>query len=339
MATRASREKHIIASVSTAVPAAEAHPVPATLYQGSKQKLAGRIWKNIRDFEFTSALDAFGGTGCVAHMLKTSGKRVVYNDILGFNHAIGKALIGNRSVTLSEDGIRFVSTRDPAVEYPSFISDNFRSVFFLDGENERLDMAAANIARLDNPYRVALARFALFQARIVKRPYNLFHRANLKVRTRQVVRTFGNKKARAAPFADHFAAFAREANRAVFDNGLECEALNVDALEIERKFDLVYIDTPFISKKGVGKDYLDFYHFLEGLSDYDGWGGRLLKKYRHLPLAGKGKNEWTKKDLTRASFDRLFEKFRNSVIVVSYREDGILASRRWRLCSKGTNGG
>jgi len=34
---------------------------------------------------------------------------------------------------------------------------------------------------------------------------------------------------------------------------------------IEGNYDLAYIDPPYISAQGVGVDYLEFYHFLEGL--------------------------------------------------------------------------
>lgn len=49
--------------------------------------------------------------------------------------------------------------------------------------------------------------------------------------------------------------------------------MNLNAIDIdnESKFDLVYIDTPYISEKGSTVDYYGFYHFLEGLLIYDNW--------------------------------------------------------------------
>jgi len=35
--------------------------------------------------------------------------------------------------------------------------------------------------------------------------------------------------------------------------------------DLDIKTDLVYIDTPYISAKGIGVNYFDFYHFLEGI--------------------------------------------------------------------------
>ena len=36
----------------------------------------------------------------------------------------------------------------------------------------------------------------------------------------------------------------------------------LDALDVPGDYDLVYVDTPYIPKSGVGVDYQDFYHFL-----------------------------------------------------------------------------
>jgi len=52
---------------------------PTTRYQGSKLKLVNWIKANIQNLEFDTALDAFGGTGCISFMLKGLGKEVTYN--------------------------------------------------------------------------------------------------------------------------------------------------------------------------------------------------------------------------------------------------------------------
>lgn len=58
-----------------------------------------------------------------------------------------------------------------------------------------------------------------------------------------------------------------------FNNNKLNKSLNLNAINIdnESKFDLVYIDTPYISEKGSTVDYYGFYHFLEGLLIYDNW--------------------------------------------------------------------
>jgi adenine-specific DNA methylase len=301
------------------------YPFPATRYQGSKARITEWIWESIKDIESDTVLDAFGGTGCMSHMLKREGKTVTYNDILKFNHIIGKALIENDYVELTASDIEFLLRKDENREYPTFIQDRFRDIFYLDEENAWLDMAITNINLLSDEYKRSLAWFALFQSCIIKRPYNLFHRANLYVRTSDVKRSFGNKTTWDRPFGELFIKFANEANKAVFNNGKRCKSLNCDALLIpeDNHYDLVYIDTPYISAGGVGVDYIDFYHFLEGMTDYENWEKKILNRYKHRPIEGRGENVWSDKKKIYNAFEELIRKYRDSVLVISYRSDGI----------------
>lgn len=295
---------------------------PSTRYQGSKAKLVDWIWEQIADLDFTTCLDAFGGTGAVAYRLKQAGKRVTYNDLLRFNYYFGLALIENNQVRLNSEEVDWLLTRHPEIAYPSFIQDNFPDIYFTDEENAWIDQTITNICQLTDPYKFALAFFALCQACIIKRPYNLFHRKNLYIRFAEVERSFGNKTTWDRPFDEWFHAFAIEVNRAVFDNGQTNRALNYEAVDVPGEYDLVYIDTPYISKQGTPVDYLAFYHFLEGLTMYDEWGKRIDLRSKHRRLKPQP-SEWTDKRRIRAAFDRLFRRYRESILVVSYRSDGI----------------
>ncbi len=295
---------------------------PTTRYQGSKLKLVDWIWNNIRGIEFESALDAFGGTGSVGYMFKTKGKRVTYNDRLKFNYYIGLALIENDNVTLSNDDIDFLLQPRPDIQYPTFIRDTFHDIYFTDAENEWLDIVVTNIKQLSDKYKQALAYFALFQACIIKRPYNLFHRKNLYMRQRNVKRSFGNKTTWDTPFEVWFRKFAYEASMGVFANEHQNTALNCDVLSVPGEYDLVYFDPPYISEKGVGVDYLAFYHFLEGLVDYESWGDKIDYRTKHRKFKHT-KSIWTNRDLIYTAFDRVFSKYKDSVLVVSYRVPGI----------------
>ncbi len=295
---------------------------PSTRYQGSKAKFVDWIWDEISDIPFHTALDAFGGTGSVAYKLKENGKSITYNDILPFNFFIGKALIENSSTLLSTSDIDYILTEHPHIDYPSFIADNFKEIYFTDEENHWLDIVRYNISTIEDEYKQALAWFALFQSCIIKRPYNLFHRKNLYVRLIDVKRTFGNKTTWDTPFETHFRIFAKEANQAVFDNGNNCYALNEDALNIKNTFDLVYIDTPYINEKGVGVDYADFYHFLNGLVLYDEWSNLIDYNSKHHRLK-REYNIWNDQNNILTGFKRLIEKFQNSILVISYRSNGI----------------
>jgi len=295
---------------------------PSTRYQGSKLKLVKWIEESLKDLNFHSALDGFAGTGSVSHMLKSLGKQVTSNDILKFNFHTGLALIENDSIKISDNEMNFLLKRQSHIKYPSFISDTFKDIYFTDEENQWIDTVRENINHLDNIYKKSLALFALFQSCIIKRPFNLFHRKNLYMRLSDVKRNFGNKTTWDTPFEVHFKKFIEEGNRAVFSNGQKNRALNMDIFDINEKFDLVYIDTPYISGKGVGVDYLDFYHFLEGLVNYSSWHDLIDYKSKHRKLKSNG-NIWINKNEIYKAFDRLFDKFKESILVVSYRSDGI----------------
>lgn len=66
---------------------------PTTRYQGSKRKILFWLHENLKDVEFESALDAYGGTCAVSYLFKLMGKNVVVNDILKFNQVIGRRIM------------------------------------------------------------------------------------------------------------------------------------------------------------------------------------------------------------------------------------------------------
>ena len=295
---------------------------PTTRYQGSKLKLLSWIWQNISHLEFNSVLEAFGGTGCVSYMMKARGKEVTFNDYLRFNQIMAQALIENNDVRLESEDIEFILRKDKAVKYDNLIERTFEEIFFTGDENALLDVVAQNIPRLEDEYKRALAYYALFQTCIIKRPYNLFHRANLYIRTAEVKRSFGNKVTWDTPFEQHFRTFIAEANEAVFASNKKCRAVCADALDVEGHYDLVYIDTPYITKSKVGVNYLDFYHFLEGMTDYPKWEQRIDYSKKHRPLKG-ARSAWSDPKKTFEAFEKLFAKYKNSTLVISYRSDGI----------------
>lgn len=295
---------------------------PSTRYQGSKQKFVDWIWSCVKDIPFQSALDAFGGTGCVSFRLKQEGKRVIYNDILAFNHIIGKALIENKDVFLEDDEVSALLKKHDLVIYPNFIEKTFKDIYFTDEENRWLDIVVTNIRRMNNIYKQAIAYFALFQSCIIKRPYNLFHRKNLYVRLQEVERSFGNKKTWDTSFDTHFRKFVVEANNAIFNNGQNCKSINLNVFDIKQDYDFVYIDTPYLNECGVGVDYADFYHFLSGIVDYENWHSHIDYSSKHLRLCRKP-NVWNKTESIYLAFEKLFTQFRASVLAISYRSNGI----------------
>lgn len=295
---------------------------PSTRYQGSKQKFIDWIWFCLKDVEFSSCLDVFGGTGCFAYRAKQRHKKVTYNDLLPFNAIIGKALIENQGTKLSDNDVKYLLDTDSAKNAPTFIENTFHDVYYTDEENRWLDRVSYKIRSMDDEYKQSMAYFALFQACIIKRPYNLFHRKNLYVRMQDVERSFGNKKTWDTPFPVHFKKFVQEINKASFNSGEPCFSICEDALSVNGDYDLVYIDTPYIGESGKCVDYADFYHFLSGLTQYNNWGEMIDYSFPHKRLK-RTENPWCDKNKISEAFESLFSHFSDSTLAISYRSDGI----------------
>jgi len=304
------------------LPKADTEFIPSTRYQGSKAKLTRWIWDSIKDLSFDTVLDAFGGTGVVGYWLKQKGKQVIYNDVLRFNHLVGLALIENNATYLTDKDVEDLLHYHPEREYRTVIADIFEDIYYTNEENRWLDRIVQNIALLPDPYKRALAYYALFQACLVKRPFNLFHRRNLYLRFADVERSFGNKTTWDTPFEDHFRSFVSKANTLVVDNGRANYALNKDVWDIEGDYDLVYIDPPYISQRGVGVDYHHFYHFLEGMTRYEEWPALIDYQSKHRRMK-RTYNPWVDQAAIHGAFARLLDRFRDAILVISYRADGI----------------
>lgn len=235
---------------------------PSTRYSGSKRRLLDWIWEHIKDLRFNSVLDVFGGTGSVSLMFKRYGKKVLYNDLLKFNQIIGTAVVENSKVTVTEEDINAV-LKFSQDGYPNFIQREFHGIFFLDKENAWLDKVVTNITSMKDRYKRSILMASLFQACLAKRPFNLFHRANLYIRTAHVKRTFYNKTTWERPFPVLFKRYASEYNKAIFSNGQRNMVIGgYDALSAPNGVDLVYLDPPYFSAITFsGTNYLTFYHF------------------------------------------------------------------------------
>jgi len=296
---------------------------PATRYQGSKRRLLPALAGIFARLEFGTALDPMCGTGAVAYLLKTMGKAVTAADALAFNAAAARALVendGEIAGPLAGDLARGLP--DPAAP-PGLVETAYDGIFFEREENRFIDQILPRINALPSPRR-ELALWCLGQACLRKRPYNLFHRANLAMRRRDVPRGFGNKATWDTPFPAHLERLAAAADRAVFAGARPCRAGRGDVLEADPAgFDLVYLDPPYVSGRGTGVDYLDFYHFLEGLAEPAGWEGRILHRYRHKPLRGRGAGPWSHPARIAGAFEAAIERFAPAVLVISYRSDGI----------------
>lgn len=303
---------------------------PTTRYQGSKRKILPWIYQHLKDLKFESVLDGCGGSASVSYLFKKMNKAVTYNDSLKFNHVIGKALIQNSSVKFTDEDIDNLLRFE--LDAPDLIGRIFHNMYFLANENRWLDNMGFGILHMNHytgqvlDYKKSLAYYALFQACLTKRPFNLFHRNNLYIRTADVERNFGNKNTWEKNFADTFKNFLKEANSKVFDSGKKCIATNQSVFDIEDVgFDLVYLDPPYINKAGTNEtsNYLKCYHFLEGLVEYDRWENRIDHTTPTLRYSNAERDPYFNKQDIYESFDRLIEKYSKSKIVISYKKGGM----------------
>jgi adenine-specific DNA-methyltransferase len=309
--------------------AADQPTFPPTRYQGSKRKLLDWLNAATREIPGERAADLFCGTACVAWMLKAQDRAVLCNDLLASSAITAMALVENDDVRISDEMLNELMRKDRSATYDDFIARTFDGIYFTRDENRWLDVVVQNIHRLpdERPYERVLALHTLFQACLAKRPYNLFHRCNLYLRQARVPRSFGNKTTWDTSFERLFRRFARQANRAVFVGRHPCRVRCGDAAEMTGGFDLVYLDPPYVSDRGVSVDYLGFYHFLEGLADYANWPQRVDYASKHRCMQSM-RSPWTDARTNLSALAAVLSRHPQAAWVISYRSDGLPTPRQ-----------
>lgn len=300
---------------------------PTTRYQGSKRKILPWLSETFAELQFDSVLDGFGGTGSVSYLLKKMGKQVTFNDILMSNVNTGISYILNNKITLTEKDIEFIFHKN-GFAYTNTIADIYNGIYFTKEENKQLDIISRNIGMLSELYdnkelkiKRAIAYHCLYQAALSKRPFNLFHRSNLSLRTTEgISRSFGNKKTWERSFQELFYKFSKEHNEKLISSRRKNDVTNRDIMRIRKNtFDLVYLDPPYRKSQSESAiDYQFFYHFLEGVTLYDSLANNVdfTKKTRPITF---NRNTWSS---NLSDFSKIFNRFKDSVIVVSYWTPG-----------------
>ncbi len=284
---------------------------PTSRYMGSKQAILPFIHGVVKDLPFESALDAFSGSGAVGYLFKAMGKAVTCNDFLHFAYHTADACVANSRECLEPEDIDFILRPNPDAD--TFIQTNFAGLYFTDEENALLDRVSANIRALPTPAKRSIAIAALARASLRKRPRGVF--------TYTGVRYVDGRRDLSLTLEEQFRAAVARFNGAVFDNGHRCEAHSLDVFELPMngRYDLVYLDPPYVSPHS-DNDYTRRYHFVEGLARY--WEGlqisehTLTKKFPRIPSA------FDSRATVYDAFERLFDGFRDSIIVVSYSSNG-----------------
>lgn len=299
--------------------------LPVTRYYGSKRKLIKKIWEVLEelDIQFNSILDIFGGSGIFSYYSKCNDKDVTYNDIFKFNYYIGKALLSNPSNPINSDKILNLLNERDGVLYKNTIRENYRDIYFLDEENHLIDIVVQNInLEFQNEFEKACAYYVLFQTCLIKRPFNLFHRKNLSLRTNHTKSNFGNKVTWEKGFQELFFQFANELKEVQFNNGKINNITNFSALNCNIKADLVYIDPPYFNSDNSHVSYHSRYHFLEGLANYNELDNFISLVKNNKEILINHSKEFENRLNFCDDLRSLLSKHIDSVIVISYRDMG-----------------
>jgi DNA adenine methylase len=218
----------------------------------------------------------------------------------------GKAMIENNSVVLSQEEAE--ALLQPHGRVDRFVQTKFKGLYFTDDDNRLIDVLRANIKLLRNPEKRAIAMSALMRACLKKRPRGIF--------TYVGHRYDDGRKDLLMSFRDQFLEAVNLINGAVFNNGQKNQSRHGDAMTLRpRESGLVYIDPPYFSPYS-DNEYVRRYHFLEGLArDWEGveiQEHTTTKKFKSYPTP------FSSRKGAADAFDRLFKRFRDSVLVVSY---------------------
>lgn len=298
--------------------------LPVTRYYGSKRRVVEKIGVALQEnhVEYDTVLDLFGGTGIVSYYMAKSGKTVVYNDILSFNCEIAKALMQSPKGLFTETDALQLLRREPDREYQTIIEDAFDEIYYLREENRTIDTVIQNISLLEDEKK-ASAYYILFQSCMIKRPFNIFHRRNLNLRTGFTEAKFGNKTTWEQSFESLFVKFTRELNEFQFEDLPQVEVVNISALQCDRDAELVYIDTPYFrERQNAAITYHNRYHFLEGLMHYDDIPNQINQEKVNREIRFGENPEFEKRSHYIEELNALLARHQQSTIAMSYTSAG-----------------
>lgn len=284
---------------------------PSTRWMGSKSKLLTHLQQATKNLQYKSVIDLFSGSGIVGYMFKSLGKQVISNDYMALSAVYTKAMIENNSITLPIAKAKALLL-PPNRKISSFVQRTFAGLYFTDEENLIIDIIRANISKLPNQYERAIAKAALIRACTKKRPRGIF--------TYVGDRYNDGRKDLQISLPEHFIKAVKEINAAVFNNSKKNQSKQVDAMTIRRKVDLVYMDPPYFSPLS-DNEYVRRYHFIEGLAcDWEGLEIQThtkTKKFKSYPTP------FSSRKGAYDAFDKLFKKFKDSILVVSYASNSL----------------
>ena len=284
---------------------------PGTRYMGSKYRLLPFIWDILKGYKFDSVLDAFSGSACTSYMFKTKGLQVFSNDYLHFAYVLAHSLIENQDIRLDKGDIKVLLKENK--KRKNFVSSTFKDLYFIEAENEFLDNLVANIPLLKNEFKEKLAMSSIIRACLKKRPRGLFTFTGLN-------RYDDGRKDLKVQLSDHFIDNILAFNNAIFNNNKKNKSFNNNIFDLDLTADLIYLDPPYLTPHS-DNDYTRRYHFVEGLSK--NWENLEIQAHTKTKKFKSYNSEFSSKFTINNAFEKLFEKYKNSIIVLSYSSNSI----------------
>lgn len=264
-------------------------------YLGSKRKMLDFIEKVVSEntADIHTVADLFSGTGSVADIFRTKGKKVIVNDILRSNYMSYLTWFGSSQVDYEK--IKQCINDLNAIEA---IEDNYVSTHFGD-----------KYFSMENARKIGAMRERIEEYNDLNDREKAFLITSLVYAIDKVANTVG-----------HYDAYRQKMDSLnpihlripELNYNLNNEIYNMDANVLVRKIkaDLVYIDTPYNSRQ-----YGDAYHLLENIVDW--------KKPEVTGVAKKMVNrQHIKSDYSTQKapivFDDLIQHIDAKYIIVSY---------------------
>jgi len=281
---------------------------PVINFIGNKEKITKWIFDNI-SVEGKTFFDVFSGGCSVSYEAKKRGCKVITNDVLKINHQIGKALIENQKVKLTDNDVKTIFSGKPV---KGFMYENYSNVNFFPEECMELDQYRQNIDKITNPYKKALAFILFRRSMIRKMPYSRFTIPWDKVKQLRdeefSYKNYGRKRAyHNQTIKEHFMKNIENYNNSVFDNSQDNKSYNQDIFDLIPKIDadIAYVDPPYA---GTMSNYHGFYGLLDGF----------VKRRK----TNSFENDFADKKKSVELFDKLFSKLKKfDTWILSYNNN------------------
>jgi len=297
---------------------------PPTRFYGSKKRLLPWIYDQVKSLEFETVLDPFGGTASVSRLFQGMGKEVTYGDAFLFNRQAAHAVLQGCP---SFDASDFHKWIDGVTPVRGWVSEHFHEVFYTADENRWIDGFTSRLRRSGfNKAEKHVMQYCFYQASLRKRPFNLFHRANLGLRTKEgIKRSFGNLTTWNKSFDQHMKEAFFDLQACPRENVVSANIIdNPEPLEADGVYDLVYLDPPYLNRKTTspGDDYWKKYAFLELVAqNLDSYPSALNQN--RVPTIERPQPflRWSTGHQYLESLETILDKYSASKVILSYTSE------------------